>query len=694
MECYKPCGDLFQDLLIVDFWNKQLNDRMPVTYDHFLQGGYFIMPSARMGSEGEIGGGFSYVPPYRNYNFRVQLIDRLEVSCNYRIFIGVDDPILTPLGFGDMSDKGANVKFALFHPEDSGYTLPGIAFGFQDFMGTRNFKSSYIVLTHVFLKQNLEMSLGYGAQRIKKWFGGILWMPFRQTDYKYLQNLSLAAEYDAIPYKNHEIEKHPKGRVKKSAINFGFKYRLWDHFDFSLSYIRGCKLAVSASTFYNFGATQGFVPKIDDTLPYQAPVNIEPLGLRRPEEVMVQELVYAFCEQGFELLETWLSYDCQCKKVLRLRIINSTYRLEQDVRTRLNHLLAYLIPTDIDFVIVIIESEGFPVQEYHFNMEYVNAYGSKKKGAPELKILSPICEVSPIGCEETLLFKKERDWWNFEVLPKTNTFFGSTKGKFKYSLGFNAGFNGFLPGDIYYSILFGVTLFSNLEGLSSIDRLNPSQLINVRTDIIRYLQKKGFTIDEFYFQRKWNLGKGWFSRIALGNFEEEYGGIATEFLYYPVHSYWAIGFEGALLRKRTIRGLGYTGRIRKLKGFVITHRKFPFGSQVFLDFYYDWRQAKIDLKLKAGKFLANDVGARFEVSRKFDSGLRITFWYTYTNAHDKINGHIYHDKGISFTMPLDIFYTYSDRNKWNYGLSAWLRDVGISAYTGHELYYLIQDERE
>lgn len=689
----KDSRDLFYDLMIVDYWNKKINDRMPVTYDHFLQGGYFNMPSARMGKEGEIGGGFSYVPPYRNYNFRVQLIDRLEVSGNYRVFIGVDDPILTPLGFGDLSDKGANVKFALIHPEDSNYRLPGLAFGFQDFIGTRNFKSRYVVLTQVFIEQNVELSLGYGKQRIKNFFGGISWMPFRQTDCSFLNGISLVAEYDATPYKNAEIEKHPKGRKKKSSINYGFKYRLWNLLDFSLCYVRGCKLAASASTYYNFGYTKGFIPKIDDPLPYQSPVNIEPIGWRRPEDAMVQDLNIAFDEQGFELLEVRMAYTCIEEKVLKLTIVNDQYRLVKDVRDRLNYLLAYLIPADINYVYIIIESDGFPVQEYHYNMLFVRDFGDMRMGPQELEILSPVFEVSERDCIDSVLFQKKREWFNFELLPKTNTFFGSSKGKFKYAIGINADFNGFLPGDIYYSVRLGCIFLSDLHDLSGVDRLNPSQLINVHTDVVRYYQQKGITFDEFYLQKNWNMGKGWFSRLAIGNFEEEYGGIGTEFLYYPVRSLWAFGFEGAVLRKRSLRGLGYTDKVRKLHGFVPTYQKF-LGSQYFVNLYYDWQIAKIDLKVQAGKFLANDVGARFEVSRKFDSGLRITFWYTYTNGNDVINGQTYHDKGVLFSMPLDIFYTHSDRSLWHYGLAAWLRDVGYSSFTGKSLHYLINEERE
>ncbi len=181
-------SDLFKDLMIVDYWNKRLNDRLPVFYDHSLQGGYINMPSARMSTSGEIGLGYAYAPPYIRYNLRCQLFSNLEVTGNYNVFKGVDDPILTPLGFGDLSDKGANLKFAFILPEDSDYRMPGVAVGYSDFIGTQNFKSKYIVLTQVILKYNLELSLGFGKHRIKKWFGGLHWMPFRNLSCSYLQD--------------------------------------------------------------------------------------------------------------------------------------------------------------------------------------------------------------------------------------------------------------------------------------------------------------------------------------------------------------------------------------------------------------------------------------------------------------------------------------------------------------------------
>lgn len=694
--CPAPNGqNLLDDLLVVEYWNQKLNDRLPVTYNNFLQGGYINMPSARMGQEGEIGAGYSHVHPYINYNLRFQLIDRLEISGSYRIFKGVDDPILTPLGFGDMSDKGVNVKFAFFHPEDSDYRLPGFAFGFDDFIGTQNFKSQYLVLTQVFIDHDAEASIGYGMQRLRRWFGGIQWTPFRRDKCWWLRGITLVAEYDATPYHDPKIEKHPRGRKSLTGWNGGFKYRLLDQIDFNISYVRGHKWAFAASTFYNFGNTKGFIPKINDPLPYRAPINVEPLGETRPEQAMTQDLVYAFREQGFDLLQVWMHYDEECNKVLRLNVYNVIFRSERDVRSRLNHLLAYLIPADIDLVVVTMESEGFPIQDYRFWMDFVRRFGGHDMCAHELRILSPMTEASfPDPYTETLLFKQRRDWWNVDFYPQTHTFFGSSRGKFKYALGLASLIDGFFYDDVYYSVELGYTFWSNLHHLQGVDRLNPSKLINVRTDIVEYYRQPGLTVNEAFFQKVWNMGgTGWYTKAAFGYLEREYAGLAGEFLYYPVKGRWAIGLEGAIYRKRSYRGLGFTDKIRKTEHFIVRHVPFPYGSQYFLDLYYEYKEAKLDTRIRIGKFLANDYGARYEISRNFDSGMRITFWYTYTNGNDIINGKTYHDKGVAISLPLDLFYMQTSRETWTYGMSAWLRDVGVIGGTGRDLYYMINDQR-
>lgn len=687
-------GDLFRDLMMVDLINRAISDRMPVTYNNTLQGGYIQMPSARMGDEGELAGGVSWVPPYRNYNIRAQILPHIEITGSYRVFNGIQDSVLSPHGFGDFSDKGANIKFAIVRPEDSDYLLPGIALGLDDFLGTRSFKAQYAVATQVFLKYNFEFSLGYGTERINKWFGGIIWMPWRQNECSYLRDIALTAEYDAIDYRSKQHEPHPDGREVKSRINTGVKWRLWNFLDLSLSYVRGLHVAGSASLFYNFGESNGFIPKYNDPLPYTSPTITESIGCLRSEEALAQDLLWALRDQGFMLLHAALTYNPSCEKVLYLKVYNCTWTFERIVRSRLNHILANLKPQDIDAVIVVMESEGFPIQQYYYRAPFLEMYEEHSSCDFELDLLTPMCEASsPDPCRTRLLYENDRCIVDWDLLPKINTYFGSATGKFKYAGGLNFGAHGIIPtGNVYYRVLFGYTAFTKISDLTGVDILNPSQLINVNTDIVLYLKNKGLTLDEAWFQKTLNLGCGFYWRAAGGYFSQPYFGAGMEFLWYPANSNFAVGIDGAVVRKRKTHGILLSSKIRKFKGFVPEEVRFT-GSQFFLDLYYDCRPIEMDLKVSIGKFLANDYGARYEVGRYFWNGLRLFMWYTGTNAGDKVNGETYHDKGVGISMPLDVFYTYSSREKWQYSISAWLRDCGYRTYTGDGLYEMIHDQR-
>ncbi|MCB1118347.1 MAG: YjbH domain-containing protein [Chlamydiia bacterium] len=670
-ECPYHGGNLVDDLMIVDWVDRRVNDPFPVQYNLLFQGGYINMPSARMECEGRIGIGYSSIPPYRLYNLRCQVTNFLEVSGNYRVFKGIPDPILSDFGFGNKADKGVNVKLSLLKPEDSLYKLPGIAIGAEDFLGTQTFKSKYVVVTHVLPDYNFEASVGLGAKRIKGWFGGALWMPWRHSCYRWLQPIALVAEYDATDTKH---DPHPDGRKTQTPINFGLNYRFNDIFQFSANYIRGKAFAGSLSATYNFGYCEGFLPKIDNP-PLHYPCCDDPIEK-------------AFRKQKFSVHLIERGY-----KDLRITLQNKTYRTEDELLSRLRCLLAACIPCNISQVTIVLETDGFPIQEYHFPMEYVRQWSEGEICETELSVLVRRKEVCfPLHGTRTTLFSCPYEPFCFKLVPHTYTLFGSARGKFKYSLGVGAAVSGFLPTNIYYSAQVGYPLFTDLENVSDVDRLNPSQIINVRTDLIRYIKQRGVQLDEAYLQKGWNLGYGVFARLSGGYFERQYGGVASELLWYPLKYPFSFGAEAAILWKRDYSGLRFQHKIRKLNGFTPSYLSFT-GSQYFFNFYYDWRAVDLDLKVKLGKFLAADWGARFEVSRYFPSGLILTLWYTYTNGKDMINGQTYYDKGVSLSMPLDIFYTYSCRKRFGFGMSAWLRDVGAISATGRPLYSLIREHR-
>lgn len=684
---------LFHDLKIVEQIDKKVHDALPLIINYQLQGGYFTMPSARTYSAGTFGFGYAYVAPYNLWSLAFQFFDHIETTGNYWVYRKWLDPMFGHMGFGDYAERAANVKFILLRREDGFDYIPDFAIGWNDFFGSCRFRSFYVAATKEWLPYDLEATLGWGYGRIHGFYGGVAWSPWRRCSHL-LKGFSFAAEYDANDYRKHPFEHH-KGREVKSRINGGIQWNFRDLIRLSASSLRGTNWAASAALHYDLGGSKGLFPKILDRSVYTGPVDIEPLGIARTRNELAQELAFAFKEQGFDLYSLFLvPKECSQGDELWMKVVNVRYRQEWDVRKRLEHILASLAPSNIAQVTTVIEAEGVAEHEYRFRLQDLKRYASGKIGGEEMQVIAPLQEASstPKRYDSALLYQRRKPIWMLTFRPWARTFFGSSAGKFKYELGFSLGPEGYLFDQIYYCLYGSYTALASTQNLKAQDILNPSRIINVRTDSLLYNQSSSFHIDQAFLQKSVNWGRGWFSRFAAGYFETAYAGFAFESLIYPVNADWALGFEGATLWKRSYFGIGFQNKIRKLT--EEGPKYFPYlGVQYFLDFYYRYHPLQVDFKVSIGQFLARDKGIRIEGGRTFSSGLRVGLWYALTNANDVVNGSRYYDKGFSITMPLDLFMNQSSRTRVGYAMSAWLRDCAARANTGKALYPTLYWER-
>lgn len=684
---------IFRDLELVKNIDESLKDELPFFYNFSMMGGYFSMPSARMAKTGTLAAGYSYVPPYQIYGVNFQVFDRIELSANYRIYDGIVEANFGHEGFGDDAERIGNVKLGILMPQDGYDRMPMIAIGLEDFLGTKRFNSQYVVVTKQFLNWNLECTLGWGRKRINGFFGGAAWTPLRKSGIPFLKDISFLAEYDANDYKKHAHE-HPKGRKVKSRINAGISFVGWDALQLSVSSIRGTDVAAMASLRFPLGSTEGIFPKIADPPTYKSPIDVEPIGLLRSEQDLAQEIAFAFSDQGLDLYKAFFTYDEKGNKELWLKVVNNRYREEHIVRDRMQHVLAALAPSDVVTIVVVIEADAVPCQTYRFRNEDLQRWRRAEISDFELETLSPMKDApkEPHAYDTALIFQRHKPIWTFTLRPRLLTFFGSTKGKFKYNLSAVANQQGYLFDEIYYSLQGSYAIKSSFAGIGGKDRNNPSKLPNVRTDTLKYFQTNSFSLEQAFLQKSWNLGKGWFYRLAGGYFEPAYGGGATELLYYPTGSNWAVGLQYATVWKRHYHGIKFTNKISEFKDG--RQRQVPFvGIQYFLDFYYDFKPLNMDLIINIGQFLARDFGVRTEVGRYFKSGMRFALWCTVTSGNDHVNGKKYFDKGFSFLIPLDVFLKQSSRSYVGYIMSAWLRDVGARAATGKPLYWTLEESR-
>lgn len=685
---------LARDLEIAKYWDERLYEWFPLTYNYICSTGYYVTPSARMAKPGEVGVGYAYANPYQHWLARAQPFANISFSYAYRIFTGIPDCVLTQ-GFGDVADRGANFKIAVITPEMTGYCLPGIAFGIEDFFGSKTFRNYFLVGTYVFPNYSIETSFGWGAGRYTQgpsrgFFGGFAWYPFWRSPNIWCKGIGIAAEYDPTNYSNPAIEPHPDARLSNSPINFGVQYQLGEILYFSASQIRGKDFACAATAHCNLGDIENLVPKFKDAPYYTAPLNQEPLGCYRPEEVLVQELSYALRCQGF-----WLhcaSMETKCgEAILRLQIQNNCYRHEEVVRNRLESLLAHVTPSNIDQVVIVIESYALPCQEYVFPRELLVRSLEGCVHPFEMQVLVPRENVK---CSYgDLIYCSPYKCIDWGVYPQYSSFLGSASGKYKYDIRLSGQAEGTLPKGIFYEVGVSWSAIANIHSVGDRLLIHPSSLPNVATDLINYLKQGNVTWDYLYAQKSWNFGRGHFGRVSLGYFQVNYAGLAGEWLYYPADGCFAIGLEGAIFRKRSYTGLGFQNQLRRWDGDVAIFSNYSLLSQYFLTFYWDISALQVFVKAAIGGFLAYDKGGYISAVRYFDNGLRLGGWMTFTDAEDLVHGENYYNRGVLLEIPLDFFQLRSSKKIYSKETAAWLRDAGYWSSTGVGLFEILNRER-
>jgi len=636
--------------------------------------------------------GFSYLPPCRIYAVTIQGFNRLELGINYRIHSHFPDPDIEQAG--DFSARVANLKLGVLRRKDGFDNVPEIAIGFEDFYGSKRLYSGYIVATQGFCGAfPIEITLGYGRGRIRGFFGSMSLAPFLRSSIPVLNRLVFHAEWDGIDYRRNKW-KHSQRRDFRSRINCGCSTTVYDTLQLNISTLGGKDVTASASINYNLGESKGLFPKIQDPPLYKAPVNTQPIGNLRNERELSQELAFIFSGQKIILSRVYLTTDNDGKNILWMKIINLVYRDTAELKHRIESVLASITPSNIAYVTVVIEADGIPACEYHFRTTDLQRLQRGKVGVFEFQTLTPICTPTPPPSvyEGSLLYHRPKGAWAFTLHPRFLTFFGSSTGKCKYDIELVGGPEGYLFDQLYYKIQGTWNVKSNISNVGTRGVFNPSQIINVRSDIAKYLRNHSFLLEQAYVQHGFYLSRGWYGRFSMGIFELAYAGIGVELIYYPVRQNWAIGVEGATLLKRNYRGWSFTTKIRKWNGTSVEYEHF-IGHQYFLDLYYTVDPLKLDFKVSLGRFLARDKGVRFEVGHHFASGFRFDVWYSWTTAHDIVNSKKYRDIGISFTIPLDLFLTKSSKVLIPYALSVWLRDTGARAFTGRCLYHSLHGSR-
>lgn len=226
-----------------------------------------------------------------------------------------------------------------------------------------------------------------------------------------------------------------------------------------------------------------------------------------------------------------------------------------------------------------------------------------------------------------------------------------------------------LSGALSYPLIGNITSSS---GTASTSSLPP-----VRSNFHRYQSTGTLTINRLHADYITNLAPDIYARASAGILESMYAGVSGEVLYRPVGEDWALGAELNWVRQRDFEQFFGLHDYSVATGHVSAYYQLPF---------YGLTGA-----VHAGRYLAGDHGVTLELTRRFDSGMEIGAYATFTNVSAADFGEGSFDKGVRITLPFDFFTARSTRSAFRTTIQPIAGDGGARLSLANRLYGLTQD---
>lgn len=652
------------------------------------QTGTIYMPDARIERSGTLRFGYSYFEPYPTLWSSISLFSRLEFTARYTRLMHVT--AFEGQGFGDSKDKSFDTKLMLVK---EGKYWPELSVGAQDFLGTQLFEAEYAAINKQIWE--LDFSAGYGWNRIDGWFGGVRYTP------SWTKYFNFVAEYDAFDYKNDPYSEQSGAALKPGGLTLAAEVK-WGWLGAQVSYQEDDFWGASGYVSIPLDNKE-FIPKLDEPPPDTKPVYRPTIEEWQQNEQFQKDLVRALEAQGNKNVRVRFR-----EAVLEVGYSNPRITFMGRATGRSVRTAMLMSPLGTQSIKLTYYSDtDLPVMTYHFkDLKQLDEFFRGTVTYGELIKNLSVSYADPkytnnLQKETTLLkppegsgkyqfgrndeghaisLKKEgTDLSSFQIIPLgLNIYFNDPSGAFRYDFFATAKYRRQLGQSLFLNSSIRMTWSENVSGVT---QPSNSTLPHVRTDIALYKRESRlFKLNDLFINKFFTLKPRIYARYTLGYYEEMYGGTGGQVLYLPKEGNWAVDVSVDWLKKREFQGgLGFQAYE------TVT---------ALTAFHYQFKKYGVTFTMRAGRFLAKDEGARFELSRTFRSGARVGGWYTYTNGNDITPpgspGDPYFDKGIFFSIPLNALLTKDTKAKGKFSLAPWTRDVGQMVKSPGDLYEIME----
>jgi hypothetical protein len=669
------------------------------------QTGFIQMPDGRIADEGVWRTGYSFNKPYTALWSSLSILPQLEVSGRYTRTMGIS-AFGASSTYGDLKDKSFDTKALLikegqFHP-----WMPAISAGIQDIFGTEIYRAEYISMSK---KADvgigtLDTSVGYGRKRIDGAFGGVRFTPDA------LPSISLVAEYDAFNYKQDTGAFLNGAAQRRKGINGALEYHpnRWLHLQAGMQHDQPAFNAYVSIPLQD----KTFVPKIQEPAPFNE------IPTRYSQEHWLRDttqrsaIIRHLGQEDFRNITVDYDYHILRARLTNIRISDQTRAIGRAVRI----LQAYAPLETHEIHIQYTTPENLPVTEWRFtNLAKLQRYFNGMLPTDELQSsvertvahpktwqsytdhqaesqqainealdsakTSAAVRVMDDGHPIGLRFNDNK-LNQIRVYPAFSSYWNqgadNSPGILKYEFSLGAGLDRALAERTFLRANINWIFAENISSVSEKTKSN-SLLPHVRSDITEYRRNDNVKLQRLLVNHFEHPAPENYARVSVGLYEEMFGGIGGQWLYAPSKYPFAVDVAVDWLKQRD-----YQGAFGML----------PYSTTTALASLHYRVTPDVTARIRAGRFLAKDTGARFEMARHFKSGATVGFWYTQTNGNDITDpgspGKPYHDKGFFISLPLSPLLTKDTQTIGNFSMSPWTRDVGQMVTSPADLYTVLE----
>jgi len=643
------------------------------------------MPNGRIENDGVLRIGYSVTEPYASMWSSITFLPRLELNARYvRIMTGsIGNGNQNWQNYGDYKDKVASGKIVLL---DEGRIAPTIAIGINDIQGTGLFKSQYLTTSKRL--GDLDATIGVGKGRINGAFAGVRYIP------ESWRGIALVAEYDANDYLHDPFSNTTHIDLRKKGIGLALEYHHgW--LGSQLSYRDG-KTGINIHISIPLESRE-YIPKINEPPPDTELVARPTYKQWHDNGEHQRDLTTRLLEQDFKNIHIRTSGSS-----FETTLTNTRISLVSRAVGRAARSIILRAPQEVQKIRINYTIKDMPFATYTFTDSnrldrYFKGLESRKQLAPFVTIdyadpqqtvtTSKIQNDLPVEYSINRLDSNEGDIVSFRsenekldkvrIAPGLGFYFNDPSGALRYETFVNAFYGKQVKKNIFLKTATQLTLMQDVNGVR---QTSNSMLPHVRTDVADYKKNGNLKLNQALLNKYYHPRKRLYARSSAGLYEEMFGGIGGQILYFAENSPWAFDISIDALRQRDIGGWFTFRRYSTVTALATLH--------------YRYQPTALTFAVRAGRFLARDQGVRIEIKRLFKSGFEVGTWYTITNGNDTTSpgspANPYHDKGIFMSISISSLLTQDTSTRPKIIISPWTRDVGQMVISPDDLYDMLE----